>query len=244
MLVGSPEGGGFVEALSLRVAGTVVEPYFQQYQTVRGPGEAAGELLSRPTGSAQVEEFFNQLTHQEHVEILTWQLRLKEWFTERTGWRMSINVDNKLINTTDRRVQFLELVAEYPTAATFEFTETNPMPPVFEANRLLREMRELGHRSALDDFGTGLNGMSLLTDYDFDVVKVDRSLIFDIESRVEKRKTIRLIRQMLGVLGKRHVVEGVENEDLKAMLVAAGFTTFQGYVVHRPEPLEGKRQSA
>ena len=80
--------------------------------------------------------------------------------------------------------------------------------------------------------------MSLLTDYDFDVVKIDRSLVFDIANRVEKQKTVKLINQMLGVLGKRHVVEGVDDDEVYRLLKKAGFTTFQGYLFHRPEALE------
>ena len=103
--------------------------------------------------------------------------------------------------------------------------------------RFLRELRERGHQTALDDFGTGLNGMSLLTDYDFDIVKVDRALTFDVANRVEKQKTLALIQQMLAVLGKRHVIEGVEDQVVFDLLCAAGFTTFQAFLFHRPAPL-------
>jgi EAL domain-containing protein (putative c-di-GMP-specific phosphodiesterase class I) len=111
------------------------------------------------------------------------------------------------------------------------------MPIMESSNRFLRELRALGHLSALDDFGTGHNGMSLLTDYDFDVVKVDRSLLTNLLTSSERQRSINLLVQLLDVLGKRHVVEGIENEEVHRYLVDAGFTTFQGFLFHRPEPV-------
>lgn len=221
---------------SLDVDGVVVEPYFQQYECSKEPDLRRGELLSRPAGIARVEEFFDGLSYDQNLRILTWQLELKEHFSAVTGCRVSINVDNALLDTCDQRAEFIRVLGLFPTAATFEFTETHPMPPVDVSNHLLRDVRALGHLTALDDFGTGLNGMSLLTDYDFDVVKVDRSLVYDIESRIEKQKTVRLINRMLDVLGKRHVVEGIDDEEVYRLLRKAGFTTFQGYLFHRPAP--------
>ena len=222
---------------SIEVGGVRVTPYLQLYAVPDG-SECHGELLSRPAGVEHVEEFFSGLTYEQHVEVLRWQLALKEELSRSTHCELSVNVHNCLVSSAERQAYFLGLLAEFPTPTTFEFTETHPMPPVAESNLLLRRVRELGHRSALDDFGAGLNGMSLLTDYDFDVVKLDRSLVYDIDARLEKRKTVALIGQMLGVLGKGHVVEGVETPETREILMDSGFATFQGYGIHMPEPLE------
>lgn len=223
---------------SFVVGGVTVESVFQQYVCTQDPALLRGELLSRPVGVGGVEEFITSLDYGQQFQLLTAQLEIKEEFTSTTGCRMSINVDHSLLGTDAQRDAFIALLDRFPTPATFEFTETNPMPAVEAANLLLRRVRELGHLSALDDFGTGLNGMSLLSDYDFDVVKVDRSLTFDIASRVEKQKTLRLINRMLAVLGKRHVLEGIDDEDVYRLLSKAGFTTFQGYLFHEPVLLD------
>lgn len=223
---------------AIDIAGVTVEPFFQQYVCSKEPELRRGELLSRPEGFVHIEEYFAGLDYAQHLELLTRQLEIKEWFCARTECRMSINVDNALIDTAEQRATLLDVVSRFPTPTTFEFTETHPMPPVEVSNRLLRDLRDLGHLSALDDFGTGLNGMSLLTDYDFDVVKIDRSLVFDITDRVEKQKTVKLINQMLNVLGKRHVVEGIDDEEVYRLLKKAGFTTYQGFLFFRPEPIE------
>jgi EAL domain-containing protein (putative c-di-GMP-specific phosphodiesterase class I) len=48
---------------------------------------------------------------------------------------------------------------------------------------------------------------------------------------------MRLIVEMLKVLGKAHVVEGVETQDVFDVLVEIGYTTFQGYLIAKPMPL-------
>lgn len=227
-----------VDVLETEVSGVRLTPYFQRYMLLDSPDLVVGELLSKPDASRPTEEFFAALSMEDQFEILEWQIALQHAMHDHLGARVSINVHNRVVETEEARARFLGIVSQASAPSTFEFTETYPMPPVGASNHLLRDIRSLGHNSALDDFGTGLNGMSLLTDYDFDIIKLDRSLVFDLPSRAEKRKTLRLVREMLQVLGKEHIVEGVEDEQMLAILEELGFRSFQGYYCARPMPVE------
>lgn len=226
-----------MDSLNATVAGVRLTPYFQKYVLLARPEEISGELLTKPEVSRQTEEFFTDLSVDEQFEVLEWQVGLQRIIHDQLGARTSINVHNRIVETEDARERFLELVGRASAPTTFEFTETYPMPPVTASNHLLRDIRSLGHSSALDDFGTGLNGMSLLTDYDFDIIKIDRSLVFDLPDRAEKRKTLRLVLEMLQVLGKAHIVEGVETEEIFDILRDLGFQSFQGYYFGMPAPV-------
>lgn len=223
--------------LDMTVEGVPLVPYFQSYASVVPGAAPKGELLTRPEVARPTEEFFSGLTLESQFAILEWQLDLQRRIQADTGSLVSINVHNRVVETDENRARFLALASTATAPTTFEFTETYPMPPVDASNRLLRDIRDLGHSSALDDFGTGLNGMSLLTDYDFDVIKLDQSLVFDIPARVEKQKTLRLMLEMLQVLGKDHVVEGIETEEVFDILRDIGYTTFQGFYFGRPQPV-------
>lgn len=222
---------------SLEVRETSLAPFFQRYFDAEGSLLPYGELLSRPTPPDKPEAFFSSLTLRDQLEIFTWLVGLAEQIHEATGCVTSINIHNSLIAADQGRDEFLRLCAATKVPLVLEFTETYPMPPIDASNMMLRQLREMGHKSALDDFGTGLNGMSLLTDYDFDIIKLDRSLTFDLVHRVEKQKTIKLIHQILDVLGKQHVAEGVETKEVLDILVAGGFETFQGYLFAQPVPV-------
>lgn len=213
-------------------------PYFQQFFDAQGAALLQGELLSRPTPPDEPEAFFASLSLQEQLEIFEWLVGVAEHIHEETGCVTSINIHNSLVAVDEGREDFLRLCAATKVPLVLEFTETYPMPPVETSNMMLRQLREMGHKSALDDFGTGLNGMSLLTDYDFDIIKLDRSLTFDLVNRVEKQKTIKLIHEILDVLGKDHVAEGVETHEVLDILVSSGFRTFQGFLFTKPVQVE------
>jgi len=221
----------------LQVGDVRLDAYFQRYHVEGDELSVVGELLTKPAGDIAPQSYFSQLPLGDQFEILQWHLGLSSQMAEQFDASISINVHNSLVEHEKDRNRFLEILSAATVPVLLEFTEDYPMPVVESSNHFLREIRELGHRSALDDFGTGHNGMSLLTDYDFDVVKIDRSLIANLMSSPERQKLIKLLSQFLDVLGKDRVVEGIEDQDVYRYLVEAGFTSFQGFLFHRPEPL-------
>lgn len=221
----------------LQVGEVRLEAYFQRYRLEGDESSVVGELLTKPEGHISPQSYFSQLSIADQFEILQWHLQLGTQMAKHFGARTAINVHNSLVEHEEDRQRFLRILGATAVPVILEFTEDYPMPIMESSNRFLRELRELGHLSALDDFGTGHNGMSLLTDYDFDVVKVDRSLLANLLTSSERQRSIKLLVQLLDVLGKRHVVEGIEDEAVHHYLVDVGFTTFQGFLFHRPEPV-------
>lgn len=236
VLVYGASVGGEPVTTHLAVDGVELMAMFQRYESRSAALE--GEILSRPDVTGPIESFFSSLEVGDQFTILDWHLALSETIADVCGAKVAINIHNSLIEHEEDRESFLSRIRRHTTPVVFEFTETYPMPPVESANLMLRELRECGHFSALDDFGSGYNGMSLFTDYDFDVVKFDQSLIFGLSDDSEGLRALRLLRQMLDELGKSHVVEGVESEEVHQLLLNAGFTTFQGHLFHRPVPVE------
>lgn len=225
--------------------GTVLHAYYQPYHVNLTSGgrpphqptdfAVAGELLTRPVGvTTPVEDFFSTLTVDQHFDVLTWHLELADELAKEARALTSINLHNSIIQEEKGRTMLMDALRSFSTPLTFEFTETYPMPPQDIANKLLRDIRRLGHTTALDDFGTGLNGMSLLTDFDFDVVKIDRSLTWDLGERLEKQRMMALILKMLDVLGRDHVVEGVEDVEVYKLLLEIGYSQFQGFLFDTP----------
>lgn len=201
------------------------------------------EILSRPRwkpGAAPINiaEFFHRLAPAERFEIFDAQNHLADQLFAATRITSSINLDNELVESEDFRTQVLQSIEGANAPTIYEFTEVHPMPPSELMNPIFKVLRDAGKRSALDDFGTGFNGMSLFVDFDFDIVKIDRSLIVDIDVRPVKLKVLRLICEMIETLGKEHVVEGVETPSQLNKLRECGFHTFQGFALHRPDPVE------
>ena len=199
------------------------------------------ELLSRPQmlpDGHSIEEYFANMSSADLLEVVELQMKVAARFHENGIGVCSINVDNLILTDIAHQESLLSLARHYRIPVIFEFTEVHPMPPVEVVNPVFNELRKNGVMSSLDDFGTGFNGMSLFVDYDFDIVKVDRSLIADVEGRTKKAEVLRLLARMVETLGKSHVVEGVETAEQVNVLRALGFHCFQGYHFHRPQPAE------
>lgn len=201
------------------------------------------EILSRLRSPIDAEhsniaDFLQGLTVEQRFEIFSLQNKIADQLFTETGIKSAINLDNEVLESEVLRLKVLEVIQSTSAPTTYEFTETFPMPPPELMNPIFEVIRNQGKRSALDDFGTGFNGMSLFVDYDFDVIKIDRSLIHDIDSRPTKQRVLKLIIQMIETLGKSHIVEGVETESQKEILHECGFHTLQGYLLHKPEPID------
>ncbi|CAB4872550.1 unannotated protein [freshwater metagenome] len=219
----------FGGATTIMVGGVPIEAVFHRYHFVSAADEISGEILSRPLGVDCIEDFFSSLSWVDSMRVLAWQFEMKEALWAKHRAHCSVNVHNSVLVEANQRASFIELVRAFPSPMTLEFTETYPMPAAAISNELLGDLRGLGHRTALDDFGAGLNGMPMLTDYDFDIIKIDRSFVHDVDTRPEKQKTLTLMARALTALGKDHVVEGVGSSRILEILQAAGFSTFQGF---------------
>lgn len=221
---------------SIVVRGIPVSLVFQEYHH-DVPQRRAGELLSRPLGVVDIEQFFRDLTLDEHLQVLEWQLAWKEELVRADDICAAVNVHNSIVATESQRDGFLALLAGYPGTGVMEFTESYPMPDSMDANRLMRDLRAMGHQNALDDYGSELSGASLVNDIDFEIVKVDRSIVIGAQGNRTFEPAMRLLAKLLEVLGRHGVVEGIEDEATYRYVRDMGFTTFQGFHFHRPEPI-------
>ena len=90
-------------------------------------------------------------------------------------------------------------------------------------------------RVAADDVGAGNAGLRLLSQFRFDVVKIDLSLV----QRAGEDKThsvLRSIVEMADRLGATTIAEGVETSGQLRTARRLGITAGQGYLLGRPGP--------
>ena len=99
----------------------------------------------------------------------------------------------------------------------------------------LSEARRLGSMVALDDFGTGFSSLSYLRNFEFDVLKVDKSFIDGLTSHRDYGLAASIV-SMGRILGMRVVAEGVETGDQVARLRQIGCDYVQGFYYSKPLP--------
>ena len=124
-----------------------------------------------------------------------------------------------------------------PELVCFEVTETAAIGNIDMAGQFFGAMHELGCRLALDDFGSGLSSYGYLRQIPADILKIDGSLINDIESDRVKLAIVDSIIALAGKLGKRTIAEHVEREATRDVLVELGVDMIQGNLVGEPGPV-------
>ncbi|MEM7219064.1 MAG: bifunctional diguanylate cyclase/phosphodiesterase [Pseudomonadota bacterium] len=110
-----------------------------------------------------------------------------------------------------------------------------------EVRQRIRALRERGITVALDDFGTGFASLSTLSEFEYDVVKIDRSFVIDIHTNAERRSIVQAVVTLCSALGKRCVAEGVETVDEADTLRGLGCDQLQGFLYARPQPASDVR---
>jgi diguanylate cyclase (GGDEF)-like protein/PAS domain S-box-containing protein len=100
-------------------------------------------------------------------------------------------------------------------------------------NQLL-EFRDAGIQVAIDDFGTGYSSLAYLRKFDIDYVKIDQSFIGNLKPGSSDMVLCEAIIIMAHKLGMKVIAEGVETEEQRYLLAAAGCDYGQGYLFSRP----------
>ncbi len=98
----------------------------------------------------------------------------------------------------------------------------------------LGRLRKMGITIALDDFGTGYSSLSYLWRFPFDIVKIDRSFVSEMETESKAAAIVNTIVGLARTLRLTVVAEGVETSSQAQALKEAGCDQAQGYLFGRP----------
>ena len=117
-----------------------------------------------------------------------------------------------------------------------EITERASLEGVSDIRFRVAELRQMGFRIAIDDLGAGHARMNRFTPLDTDFVKLDMSLVRDIDTHPMKQGLVRSIIELCRAQKILVIGEGVETQAECDFLVGAGCDLLQGYLIARPGP--------
>lgn len=117
-----------------------------------------------------------------------------------------------------------------------EITERATLDGVGSIERRVAELREIGFRIAIDDLGAGYAGLTSFAQLDPDVVKLDMTLVRDVEKTPIKAKLVQSLCAVCRDLGVTVVAEGIETEAERNCIVELGCELLQGYLLAKPGP--------
>jgi diguanylate cyclase (GGDEF)-like protein len=158
---------------------------------------------------------------------------LGAWRHNGFAGRLSFNVSPRQVERPDffAKLRHSLMDAEIPLSMIeLEFAETAAMevsPAVLDA---IASFRADGAHIAIDDFGTGYSNLARLRTMPLDRVKLDPTLIVDIESDEKARVIVQAVIQLIRGVGCEVIAEGVESVPQADILRAMGCDTVQGFI--------------
>ncbi len=117
-----------------------------------------------------------------------------------------------------------------PHRLLLELTESTLASAGAGAEEELGRVQAMGVRIALDDFGSGYNSLEYLGRLPIDILKVDRSLVERVHVEPQRQEVLRAIAHIADKLGLETIVEGVELEAQRIVLLDLGFLQAQGFL--------------
>ena len=116
----------------------------------------------------------------------------------------------------------------------FEVTEGEQVKDGPWFAEILREYQRCGFKTAIDDFGAGYAGLSLLADFQPDLVKLDMGLVRNLDTHRARRSIVRNLVRMCQEMDILVIGEGVETQGERDALRDAGVSLMQGYFFAKP----------
>lgn len=239
---------GLVEE-AIRTEG--IEMYYQPiYSAVKGDFHSAEALVRlrdmNSIGFVSPEEFI-RIAEKEHLILQLEDIILrkicrfiKEAKLEELGIKyIEVNLSGNQCMQEDLYAQLQGLIEEYgisPDFINFEVTETAAIGDSRCLSRNMEEMKNFGSTFALDDYGSGASNLQYLVDYPFEIVKLDKSIVWTHfrETNPKTRPVLPLSIRMLREMDVLIVAEGVEYEEEKEGLIRMGVQYLQGYYFSKP----------
>jgi EAL domain-containing protein (putative c-di-GMP-specific phosphodiesterase class I) len=126
------------------------------------------------------------------------------------------------------------LLSHVADRVVLEITERASLDGIVNVRAKLAELRKMGFRIAIDDLGAGYAGLTSFTTLEPDFVKLDMSLIRDVDKDTMKQKLVRSMTLLCKDLGMTVVAEGVETKGELTTLVEIGCDLLQRYLLAKP----------
>jgi len=236
-----------IGAMARDEIGIVFQPQYRVADGALVGVEALARWDHAQLGRIGAETLFAIAERGDHVAQLSRHIASKA-LAAAADWdalALSLNVTAEDLASDAFAADFRELLTGtgfVPTRLTLEVTEHALVADFAQSAAALAELASAGVRIALDDFGTGYANFRTLKSLPLDTIKLDASMVRDVDSDPRDRAILTAIVAMARALGLKIVCEGVELESQLAVLQQEGCDTFQGFL--RSGPISATEVSA
>ncbi len=219
----------------------MIFPCFQPIQNVHtGEIEKFESLIRIRTKDGQVKypnEFVPVAVKTKLYPTLTREMIKKCFENFHHRFReFSVNISTRDILNKKTVHYILEQMDHYNVASwvVFEILESDKIEDEEKVYQFVNNVKSLGARIAIDDFGTGYSNFDHLLKLRVDYIKLDGSLIKNIDIKDDSEAIVQTIVSFAKSLGIKTIAEFVSNKTIYDKIKSMGIDYAQGYYIGKP----------
>lgn len=152
---------------------------------------------------------------------------------------ISINITKEDIMNQETTAFLMDMLHQYPTLQghiTLELVESEGIEDSTEVQTFLQQIRTYGCLLAIDDFGAGYSNFEYLLRLNVDFIKIDGSLIKNLDTDANAYATVKTITHFAKNLGILVVAEFVHKKEILEKVKELDIDFAQGFYLHEPSP--------
>ena len=152
------------------------------------------------------------------------------------GQFLFLNIDpHDFDDPAFRNLDPMDLGIDDPTRVVLEITERTAIKDYPRFQEYLKYFRDQGFKFAVDDAGSGYAGLGSIANLAPDYIKLDISLISNIDTNFLKQNLVETLVQFANTHGAKVVAEGVERREEFETVKQLGVHLTQGFLFHKPK---------
>ncbi|MCK9490550.1 MAG: bifunctional diguanylate cyclase/phosphodiesterase [Sulfurimonas sp.] len=232
-----------IEHIKLAIKNNNIIPYFQPIVNLKTNKIEKYEALVRLrlTDGMILEPFkFLEISKKSsYYHYITKAMIEKtlEMAKEFPQYRFSINIS--MIDILDAKLlkmlcDTLKANPEVANRLDIELLESENLQNIEAVQDFISSVQKYGSKVLLDDFGTGYSNFSYFSNLDIDLIKIDGSIVREIEKDKRKLHMLKSIHSFSNGMNMKNVAEFVENKEVADLLHEVGVEYAQGYYFGKP----------
>lgn len=178
---------------------------------------------------AKKSQYYQGITHTVIKESF------KKFKDKDISFSVNINADDIVNEKTAKFI--LESLSDYEKKSNvvFEIVETESIKNFKAVQNFIDNVKNMGARIAIDDFGSGYSNFSYLLELRPDYLKIDGSLIRNINTDENAYKVVKTIVEFSKSLGIKTIAEFIHSKEVFDLTRSLGVDEFQGFYFSEPQ---------
>lgn len=234
-----------LQFIKMAVEQDLVVPFFQPIFNNSNNEVHKYECLARvKTKEGQYvlpENFFKVAKETIYYREITGKILQKSFEKfSKNNYDFAINISIEDILDYSINYYIEELFTKYPNIAdrlTFEILESEEIRNYQQVVHFISRMKQFGCKFAIDDFGSGYSNFAHLLTLQVDYLKIDGTLIRDIDKNKDSRLVVETIVNFSNTTGIRTVAEFVHSKEVYSAIKEIGIDYSQGFYLSKPDKI-------